>query len=900
MSERAELAVSYAKKGFQIIILHGINKKGYCTCKQGVKCASSGKHPMFSGWETKATSDEAEIIKAFQQHPSANFGFVTGDRFFAVDIDVKSNGYENLRSYGRLSDTVSVTTGSGGSHHYYLLPKDLKVPNLSSLIPGVDLRSKGGLVVAPGSAHQSGGLYKWKEGCAPDEMAIAEPDDWLCKLIAGAATSKALTHELPEAIEEGSRNSVMASMAGALRRKGLSYEAILAALLVENESRCNPPLSEQEIETITRSISRYKPEDPVTGLEWNELTKAALTEKIADMKDYTKVYEPELLGLLALAKKQEPAAYAILKTQIKIQFKGKVNLNDLEKVIKHQERQSEPNDFHPILELAGLEAENLRMPRGWTVSSDKGVARLICSGDGSQWEDSVSFVPVIVDKRLHNMDTGFEKVELSFYRDGQWKKVLAPRSVVFNKNSIIRLADQGLPVTSNNSGDLISYLADFEQTNDLSIPVVKSVSRLGWINNREFFPFITEESLEFETDSKEAGTVMAGVVVSGDENKWLEAARSARKNPAARFIIAASFSSVLLELLHKRVFFIHLWHSSRSGKTATLKLAIAVWGNTHKLIGSFNSTVVGLERLASSLRNLPFAIDELQVLNSKRMTPDSIIYMLSQGQGRTRGAKDGGLQETLTWRNIILTTGEEALLGSSMQDGANSRTFELYAQPVDDIALAADMHEVSEEHYGHAGKKFVTRLCRELTAEAGFLQGIYDEMKSKLKEKYPENIHLDEVTVVCLGDYLSSQYVFGEEPEAAMKEAVKTVCEMLENNRQLTQTDNIERAWEVFIGWLIGNNARFSYSAPPPQYGRLDGKNSYLVIPSFAHQALEEAGFSPKKVFRGFAERGYIESQMDSEGIRRFQLGRSVMGKTCRVYVVKVPDHPEDKADLLS
>ena len=335
MSERAKLAVSYAKKGFRIVILHGINKKGHCTCRQGANCDSSGKHPMFSGWESKATANEAEIIAAFQQHPAANIGFATGDRFFAVDIDVKSNGYENLRSYGQLSDTGSVTTGSGGSHHYYLLPKDLKVPNLSSLIPGVDLRSKGGLVVAPGSAHQSGSRYEWKAGCSPDEIAIAEPDAWLCDLIANAATDKTLSRELPEAIEEGTRNSVMASMAGALRRKGLSYEAILAALLVENESRCNPPLSDQEIETIARSISRYMPEDPVAGLEWNELTKAAVTEKIADMKDYTKVYEPELLGILALAKKQEPAAYAILKTQIKIQFKGKVNLNDLEKVIKH-------------------------------------------------------------------------------------------------------------------------------------------------------------------------------------------------------------------------------------------------------------------------------------------------------------------------------------------------------------------------------------------------------------------------------------------------------------------------------------------------------------------------------------------------------------------------------------
>ena len=364
-------------------------------------------------------------------------------------------------------------------------------------------------------------------------------------------------------------------------------------------------------------------------------------------------------------------------------------------------------------------------------------------------------------------------------------------------------------------------------------------------------------------------------------------------------MLSASFASVLLEPLHKRVFFIHLWHNSRSGKTATLKLAIAAWGNPHKLIGSFNSTIVGLERMASALRNLPFAIDELQVLNTKRMTTDSIIYMLSQGQGRTRGSRDGGLQETLTWRNIIITTGEEAMLGSNMQDGANSRTFELYAKPVEDTALASAMHEISEQHYGHAGRVFIEKLCEACQADPLYIQNKYEEIRAAIKETHGCGTHLDELAVVALGDYLSARYVFVEKEELAMDGAINTVQAMLGNNRQLKQSDNVERAWEFFSGWLIANSSRFGFDAPSPQYGRLDEQKKYLVIPAFANKALEEAGFSPRKVFRGFAERGYIESLVDSEGIRRFQLGRSIMGKTCRVYVVKVPDHDAEDEKFL-
>jgi hypothetical protein len=64
-----------------------------------------------------------------------------------------------------------------------------------------------------------------------------------------------------ERIFENSRNSTLASLAGTMRRRGFSREAIAAALLVTNEQQCEPPLSESEVEGIARSIARYTPVD---------------------------------------------------------------------------------------------------------------------------------------------------------------------------------------------------------------------------------------------------------------------------------------------------------------------------------------------------------------------------------------------------------------------------------------------------------------------------------------------------------------------------------------------------------------------------------------------------------------------------------------------------------------
>jgi hypothetical protein len=61
-----------------------------------------------------------------------------------------------------------------------------------------------------------------------------------------------------EPIPDGQRNSTLTSLAGTMRRRGMTQEAIEAALLAENV-RCDPPLSEQEVRDIARSVGRYPP-----------------------------------------------------------------------------------------------------------------------------------------------------------------------------------------------------------------------------------------------------------------------------------------------------------------------------------------------------------------------------------------------------------------------------------------------------------------------------------------------------------------------------------------------------------------------------------------------------------------------------------------------------------------
>ncbi len=71
-------------------------------------------------------------------------------------------------------------------------------------------------------------------------------------------------------ITEGGRNATLMTLAGSMRARGMSQQAIEGALQIENQSRCQPPLDEREVARIAASVSRYPPSiDPapnVTGM----------------------------------------------------------------------------------------------------------------------------------------------------------------------------------------------------------------------------------------------------------------------------------------------------------------------------------------------------------------------------------------------------------------------------------------------------------------------------------------------------------------------------------------------------------------------------------------------------------------------------------------------------------
>lgn len=262
VSKMLEPARAAASVGLRLIPLHGVySSAGVFECTCGTKCKSPGKHPLVKDWVTAATSDDKSIAAWWTKWPWANIGIVTGaaSGIVVLDVDASDGGIESLRQieeqHGSLPQTPRVSTGNG-FHMYFRHPGGIVRNSAGLLGPGLDVRGDGGYVVGAGSMHVSGRKYEWHGG-VPLRADFAEMPQWLRRALVRCATE--VTVDMSSPVNEGRRNVFLTSLAGAMRRYGCSRETIAVALKGANRDRCMPPLDDEEVEAIAKSVSRYKP-----------------------------------------------------------------------------------------------------------------------------------------------------------------------------------------------------------------------------------------------------------------------------------------------------------------------------------------------------------------------------------------------------------------------------------------------------------------------------------------------------------------------------------------------------------------------------------------------------------------------------------------------------------------
>jgi P4 family phage/plasmid primase-like protien len=299
MSKLLDAALAHLEAGRRVISTYA-NKRPACG----------------EGWDRWWTEPQTEDdIRRMFRNGAYGIGILMypASQNIALDFD-GPHADEAWRKTGiALADTARSRTPSGGAHSIYRTPIDTSVldglkrkvrlieadcdctrtDEKGELKPhkcGVDLLVNGYSIEALTPGYVEDPDFPLEDATIIQaeviELAWAEQRK--------QKASKSRTSEGDgERIGDGERNARLASLAGSMRNRGMTYDEILAALLVVNSQRCDPPLGEREVEGIAKSYARYEP-----GIETENLTDLGNSRRFAKIHDGDVKYSPAIGWLI--------------------------------------------------------------------------------------------------------------------------------------------------------------------------------------------------------------------------------------------------------------------------------------------------------------------------------------------------------------------------------------------------------------------------------------------------------------------------------------------------------------------------------------------------------------------------------------------------------------------------
>lgn len=465
--------------------------------------------------------------------------------------------------------------------------------------------------------------------------------------------------------------------------------------------------------------------------------------------------------------------------------------------------------------------------------NEHGVFRI-----GAEGDIRISSTPILPVYKTRNVESGVVQICLAKKEGKHWDQYTFDQDMIYDAAKIKGLARYGFGITSETARMAVQYMEDMMVWNKMEIRAFDAIGRLGWVSEKsmEFVPY--DMNLRFSGDAayKE---LFESVSQSGTMKDWLEAAREVRegKNVAARILLAASFASPLVMQLNAVPFIVHCWSTASGiGKTVALKLAASVWGDPEHYMVTFNATNVAFERMCGVLHSLPLCLDELQTKVGSDI--QSSIYNLTEGVGRVRGAKAGGLQQMDRWRNSILITGEEPLTDATSRAGAVNRVIDIEAGENPMFANGNKTVGIISKNYGHAGKLFIEELKE---VDWSTVRAYNGKLVMDLTQHTTEKQSMA-AALILIADWLATEIIFQDGHELTVKDILPVLQDKL-------VVDVNQRC----LAWLLDDIAvNHTHYIPDPErgyigecWGRIDDiKHCVYIIKSVFDRRLASEGYS--------------------------------------------------------
>lgn len=190
-------------------------------------------------------------------YPDSNIGVACGELsdLTVVDVDDPETFWAWVADNGGSFLSMDIINTPSGGQHLYFTYCD-KVRNSVCKIPGADVRTEGGYVVAAGSEGYTQQDDGYQGAAIPLPLFIEE------SLVEAEKKPREPRVEGGGDIPDGQRHNFLVEAAGRMQRLDV---LTVAALQEINLDRCNPPAPIRHVEGIVGRMQKYAPEFELTA-----------------------------------------------------------------------------------------------------------------------------------------------------------------------------------------------------------------------------------------------------------------------------------------------------------------------------------------------------------------------------------------------------------------------------------------------------------------------------------------------------------------------------------------------------------------------------------------------------------------------------------------------------------
>ncbi len=349
-------------------------------------------------------------------------------------------------------------------------------------------------------------------------------------------------------------------------------------------------------------------------------------------------------------------------------------------------------------------------------------------------------------------------------RDGNEHRWAMPMAMLAAGGEELRaqLLRQGLEISS--APRLRHRLTEYIQS-ATPYKAARCVTRTGWHGD----VFVTPSASYGDTEAARvilqttdpSGTALA---VAGTLEEWQQHV-SIQCIGNARLILAIStaFAATCIGLVGMEGGGLHLRGGSSSGKTTALMVAASMYG-APTYARTWRQTDNALEAVAALHSDSLLILDEISQLDPKHA--GQCAYLLANGQGKGRAARDGSARATSSFRLLFISAGEiglDALVtegGGTPRAGQEVRVVEIPADAGAGLGLfecvpdgmtpgqfADELKTAAAAYYGRPVPAFLHKLVADVesarntlrkmrdTAAAGWLERSTDGQVTRVAQR---------------------------------------------------------------------------------------------------------------------------------------------------------------------